>query len=102
MAARLRIVMAGGAVGTGNCNDIVPDIELALSKQLAADSFPKYDADLDLALAYLRKEAIVLPPDVPKGYVLITYEGHRLGFAKNLGNRANNLYPQEWKIRSRQ
>ena len=102
VAARVRIVKAGVAVGTVKGKDIVPDIELALSTQLAADSFPKYDADLDLALAYLRKEAIVLPPDVPKGYVLITYEGHRLGFAKNLGNRANNLYPQEWKIRSRQ
>ncbi|MDU5343217.1 MAG: hypothetical protein E6150_01970, partial [Prevotella bivia] len=31
---------------------------------------------------------------------VLTYEGHPLGFAKNLGNRANNLYPQEWRIKS--
>ena len=102
VAARVRMVKAGVAIGTVKGKDLVPDIELALATQLAADSFPQYDADLDLALAYLRKEAIVLPPDVPKGYVLVTYEGHPLGFVKNLGNRANNLYPQEWKIRSRQ
>ena len=102
MAARVRIVKAGVAIGTVKGKDIVPDIELALSTQLAAESFPQFDADLDLALSYLRKEAAMLPPDVPKGYVLITYEGHPLGFVKNLGNRANNLYPQEWKIRSRQ
>ena len=32
--------------------------------------------------------------------MLITYHGIPLGFAKNLGNRANNLYPQEWRIKS--
>ena len=32
--------------------------------------------------------------------MLITYKGHPLGFVKNVGNRANNLYPQEWRIRS--
>lgn len=52
------------------------------------------------AIAYLRKEAVVLSPEVPKGYVTFTYQGQVLGFAKNIGNRANNLYPQEWRIRS--
>ena len=28
-----------------------------------------------------------------------TYEGVPLGFAKNVGNRQNNLYPNEWRIR---
>ena len=41
-----------------------------------------------------------MEPDVPRGYVLLTYQGHSLGFAKNIGNRANNLYPAEWRIRS--
>ena len=27
------------------------------------------------------------------------FDGHPLGFAKNLGTRANNTYPQEWRIR---
>jgi NOL1/NOP2/fmu family ribosome biogenesis protein len=31
---------------------------------------------------------------------LLTYQGIPLGFVKNIGNRANNLYPQEWRIRS--
>ena len=38
---------------------------------------------------------------MPRGYVVATYEGHALGFLNNLGTRANNLYPQEWRIRSR-
>ena len=52
------------------------------------------------ALSYLRREAIILDSSVPKGYVLVTYRHVPLGFVKNLGNRANNLYPQEWRIRS--
>ena len=58
------------------------------------------DIDWKDAIDYLRKEAIVLPADAPRGIVLLTYKGFALGFAKNLGNRANNLYPQEWRIKS--
>ena len=52
------------------------------------------------AIRYLRKEAVNLPADTPKGYVLVTYQQMPLGWEKNIGNRANNLYPQEWKIKS--
>ena len=33
--------------------------------------------------------------------LLLTYRHIPLGFVKNIGNRAcaNNLYPQEWRIR---
>ena len=44
-------------------------------------------------------QAIVLD-DAPRGYVLLMYKNRPLGFVKNLGNRANNLYPQEWRILS--
>ena len=52
------------------------------------------------AIAYLRGEAIVLPPDTPRGIVTVGYKGHPLGQVKNLGMRANNLYPKEWRIKS--
>ena len=55
--------------------------------------------DWKAAIAYLRKETLLLE-DQPKGYILITYRNKPLGFVKNIGNRANNLYPQEWRIRS--
>ncbi|WP_289300360.1 methyltransferase RsmF C-terminal domain-like protein, partial [Xylanibacter muris] len=31
---------------------------------------------------------------------LLTHAGHPLGFVKNLGSRANNLYPAPWRIRN--
>ena len=61
---------------------------------------PTVDLSLADALRYLQRESIVLPPDAPLGIVQLCYKGQRLGPAKNLGNRANNLYPKEWRIRS--
>lgn len=58
------------------------------------------DVDYPEALKYLRGEALALPADTPKGIVTITYKGQPLGPAKNIGNRANNLYPKAWRIKS--
>ena len=52
------------------------------------------------AIAYLRGEAIVLPPDTPRGLITVSFMGFPLGPVKNIGNRANNLYPKEWRIKS--
>ncbi|MCF2559357.1 hypothetical protein I6E23_05245 [Prevotella brevis] len=60
----------------------------------------KVEVNYQQAMAYLRHEAITLGADVPRGMVGICFEGHMLGLAKNIGNRANNLYPKEWKIRT--
>ena len=52
------------------------------------------------AIAYLRGEAIVLPPDAPRGEVTVMFMGHPLGQVKNIGTRANNLYPKPWRIKT--
>ncbi len=52
------------------------------------------------AIAYLRGEAVVLPPGTPRGMVNVSFEGFPLGPVKNIGSRANNLYPKEWRIKS--
>jgi len=61
---------------------------------------PRVELSLEEAVRYLQREAIVLPPDSPRGIVQVCFQGQRLGLAKNLGSRANNLYPKEWRIRS--
>ena len=58
------------------------------------------DVDYPTAIAYLRGEALTLPSDTPRGLITITFQGHVLGQAKNIGTRANNLYPKEWRIKS--
>ena len=52
------------------------------------------------AIAYLRGEALVLPEDTPRGIVEVNFMGYRLGEMKNIGTRANNLYPKEWRIKT--
>ena len=69
-------------------------------KQEGNDSLPIVEVDYPTAISYLRGEALVLPPDTPRGLVSVAFQGHRLGEAKNIGNRANNLYPKEWRIKS--
>ncbi len=97
---KLNVLHAGIRLGTRRGKDIVPATTLALSTELCQDAFESYDLDYPQALSYLRNEAIVLPPGVARGFVLMCYQGMPLGFVKNIGSRANNLYPQEWKIRS--
>ena len=58
------------------------------------------DVDFAEALKYLRGEALVLPADTPRGVVTVTYKGIPLGPVKNIGNRANNLYPKPWRIKT--
>ncbi len=80
--------------------DYVPVQQLALSLALNRDVWGAVEVDRLTALAYLRAEALRLPSGLPRGIVLLTYSGLPLGFVKNIGNRANNLYPDEWRIRS--
>ncbi len=67
---------------------------------IADSDYPRVDIDLETALKYLRHESIILPPDSPLGTVTVTFQGFPLGKVKNIGSRANNLYPKEWRIRN--
>ena len=61
---------------------------------------PTIDLSYQEALRYLRGEALILPADTPRGIVTVTYQDYPLGPAKNIGNRANNLYPKPWRIKT--
>jgi len=62
--------------------------------------FPEVELTYQDALKFLRGEALVLPPDTPRGLVEVTFQGHPLGPMKNIGSRANNLYPKPWRIKT--
>ena len=101
MKQSLKIVSAGVGVGEVKGKDLIPGHALAMSSALLhRAAFATEEVTYEQAIAYLRKEAITLSATAPRGYVLLTYRNIPLGFVKNIGNRANNLYPQEWRIRS--
>jgi len=71
-----------------------------MSTPFRQSALPSCEVDYPTAVSYLRREAVTLPGSVQRGYVLLTYAVHPLGFVKNMGNRSNNLYPQQWRILS--
>lgn len=107
VAQRIHIVSAGTPLcelkGSGPRAKLVPRHELALSLALqGSEAFPRVELSESEALRYLRREALTLPPDTPRGPVLVCFRSLPLGFCNNLGTRANNLYPAEWRIRSQE
>lgn len=72
--------------------------ELALSVHLNKDAFHQTELTKEEALKFLAKEDFKVNSS-HKGISLMTFEGHALGWMNLLGNRANNLYPKEWRIR---
>lgn len=99
-ASTLKIMHAGVTLGTEKGRDIIPDQSLAMSRQLNIDAYPQVELSYAEAINFLRKEAVTLPEGTPRGFVVVTYLGYPLGMEKNIGNRANNLYPTEWRIKS--
>jgi len=96
----LNVLFAGIVLGEMKGKNFIPHQSLALSPWLDEKAFPRVEINYKQAIAYLRREAIILENDMPRGIILLTYEANPIGFVKNIGNRANNLYPQQWRIRS--
>jgi tRNA and rRNA cytosine-C5-methylases len=94
----LKCMYSGILLGELKGKDFIPAAEIAFSKVLDRSMVETVDVDYETAIQYLRKDAIYLE-DYNRGYLLITYKGLALGWVKNMGNRCNNLYPQEWRIR---
>jgi NOL1/NOP2/fmu family ribosome biogenesis protein len=79
---------------------VIPAHAEALLADFDRSRYPLVELDYATAVSYLRSEAITLPAGTPTGFVAVTFLGQPLGFVKNIGNRANNLYPKEWRIKS--
>lgn len=95
---QLKCMHSGLLLGEMKGSNFIPSASIALSKKLDKESVEVVEVDYSTAILFLRKEAIFLPED-KRGYLLICYKGQALGWLKNMGNRCNNLYPQEWRIR---
>ncbi len=95
-----RPMMFGVRMAVRKGRDYVPDHQGVMCGMFRG-ALPEVEVDLETASAYLRREAPLLPPDTPKGYVTLTYGGLPLGLVKNLGIRANNLYPKSYRVLGR-
>jgi 16S rRNA C967 or C1407 C5-methylase (RsmB/RsmF family)/NOL1/NOP2/fmu family ribosome biogenesis protein len=96
-SSKLRPVWTGGAKGAFKGRDFIPSPDWALSI-FPPEDYPRVGLDRESALRFLHRDTLVLP-DSPRGYLLVCFEDHPLGFVKNLGSRCNNLHPLNRKIR---
>lgn len=99
LSSKVRIICNGIPRTAMKGREEVPTSESVLATDFRRGSLPEAEVDETTALSYLRHEALHLSPGIPKGFVVITYNGHPLGLVKNIGNRANNLFPSSWRIR---
>jgi 16S rRNA C967 or C1407 C5-methylase (RsmB/RsmF family)/NOL1/NOP2/fmu family ribosome biogenesis protein len=94
----LKVVRTGTKLFTVKNKKQLPSHELALSLHLKKGIFFENEVNLSGALAFMRRDSFNVP-DAASGWNLVTYNGINLGFINNLGNRVNNYFPVEWRIR---
>ncbi|MES2799080.1 MAG: rRNA cytosine-C5-methyltransferase [Bacteroidota bacterium] len=96
LIAKLHIVKAGTTIGDLTRKGVNPHHELALNQHLCHYT-QRLELTREQALGYLHGDTFSL--DGTHGFQLITFKQQPLGWIKHLGNRFNNLYPKEWRIR---
>ena len=94
----LRIVKAGTKICAVKNDDYLPSHELAMSDLFSTDIFPSLELDYEEAIAFLRRDNLQ-PKFGQQGWTLVKFMAINIGLVKNLGNRLNNYYPVEWRIR---
>lgn len=96
LSSKMRIVNCGIEIGEIIKDKLVPEHALAMSNILS-DDLPKIELNHDQSIRYLQKKDMDLPTE-RKGWVIVTYQGHPLGWINILPNRINNYYPKELRI----
>ncbi len=94
----LRILYKGCEIAETNNRKLKLLPASALWQGLEVKNCSVLDTDRKTALTFLRKEDIPVS-GISGDWILISYQGIGLGWCKNLGNRLNNYYPKEWRIR---
>ena len=93
----LTAIYSGVAMGQVFKGKLKPDWALSQFVGLQREAVTTEELDEARALDYLRKRDIAVG-DMAEGINLLTHKGRALGFAKRVGARCNNLYPNSLKI----
>jgi NOL1/NOP2/fmu family ribosome biogenesis protein len=96
LSSKLHLVDCGTKVGEIIKDKLVPDHALALSNILS-DKVQRVELDHEQVIQYLKKKEVSVQTD-KKGWSLVTFQGHPLGWINILPNRINNYYPKELRI----
>ena len=97
LSENLTAIYSGVAMGQIFKGKLKPDWALSQFVGLQREAVTTEELDEARALDYLRKRDIAVG-DMAEGINLLTHKGRALGFAKRVGARCNNLYPNSLKI----
>jgi NOL1/NOP2/fmu family ribosome biogenesis protein len=93
---KMKVIYSGTIIGELMRDKLVPDHALAMSP-IVASKVGKIELDLDQSIKYLQRKDIVIE-NSNKGWQLVAFHGHPLGWVNVLSNRVNNYYPKELRI----
>jgi NOL1/NOP2/sun family putative RNA methylase len=93
---KMKVIYSGTIIGELMRDKLVPDHALAMSP-IVASKVGKIDLDLEQSIKYLQRKDIVIE-NSNKGWQLVAFHGHPLGWVNVLSNRVNNYYPKELRI----
>ncbi|MES2555829.1 MAG: hypothetical protein V4604_06750 [Bacteroidota bacterium] len=94
---QLRVIKLGTELGEIARKGLIPHEALALNPFIRNAGLSTIELSKEQALSYLHGDTFQL--EGSHGFQLMTYQNEPLGWIKHLGNRFNNLYPKEWRIR---
>jgi 16S rRNA C967 or C1407 C5-methylase (RsmB/RsmF family)/NOL1/NOP2/fmu family ribosome biogenesis protein len=95
-ASQLYVVQPGVQVGKVIRGELIPGHALAMSADIVLSDEPIQVSE-QTALAYLRGESIEVQAN--NGWHRVAFQDYVLGWIKVVGNRANNYYPKEWRVK---
>jgi NOL1/NOP2/sun family putative RNA methylase len=92
----LNITYKGTAIGQIMKDRLVPEHSLAMST-IVSDEIPRNEFSYEQAIKYLQRQELNFNTS-GKGWQLVNYAQHSLGWINVLANRINNYYPKEIRI----
>ncbi len=93
---QLRVIYSGVLVGELMRDKLVPDHALAMSRLVTA-AIQRTELSYEQSIRYLQRKDLNTGL-AGKGWQMVTYQGHPLGWINALPNRINNYYPKELRI----
>ena len=99
LSDRVKIIYAGVDLASKKHDEFIPSPALALFERINISSFNNLNLSIEQALSFLRKDSLQIS-SLEKGWMLAVFENHPLGWVKSLGNRMNNYFPMEWRIKN--
>jgi 16S rRNA C967 or C1407 C5-methylase (RsmB/RsmF family)/NOL1/NOP2/fmu family ribosome biogenesis protein len=94
----LRTTYAGVQAGQLKTGHFTPAHPLSLTRLVRPDIVRMEVSRAD-AIAYLRKDTLTFATNPAIGWLLLTYQGLGIGWAKSIpGGRINNYLPANWRI----